>query len=48
MSEGRYNIPRQYKVEKGMPLSTLFEKIDNLKCRRIFESEIARDRKSVV
>lgn len=41
MSEGRYNIPRQYKVDKGMPLSTLFEKIDNLKCRRIFESEIA-------
>lgn len=41
MSEGRYNIPRQYKVEKGMPLKALFDKIDNLKCRRVFESEIA-------
>lgn len=41
MSEGRYNIPRQYKVEKGMPLKTLFDKIDNLKCRRIFESAVA-------
>ncbi|MDE7207599.1 MAG: DUF4391 domain-containing protein [Lachnospiraceae bacterium] len=41
MSEGRYNIPRQYKVEKGMPLKTLFEKVNNLKCRRVFESEIA-------
>lgn len=40
MSEGRYNIPRQYKVDKGMPLNMLFEKIDNLKCRRIFETEI--------
>lgn len=41
MSEGRYNIPRQYRVEKGMPLKTLFDKIDNLKCRRVFESEVA-------
>ena len=40
MSEGRYNIPKQYKVDKGMPLDVLFQKIDNLKCRRIFESEI--------
>ena len=40
MSEGRYNIPRQYKVEKGMPLEALFQRIDNLKCRRIFEAEI--------
>lgn len=40
MSEGRYNIPRQYKVDKGMPLNTLFEKIDNLKCRKIFETEL--------
>ncbi|MDE6917771.1 MAG: hypothetical protein K2P39_13355 [Lachnospiraceae bacterium] len=40
MSEGRYNIPKQYKVDKGMPLDVLFQKIDNLKCRRIFEAEI--------
>lgn len=40
MSEGRYNIPKQYKVDKGMPLDALFRRIDNLKCRRIFESEI--------
>ena len=40
MSEGRYNIPKQYKVDKGMPLDLLFQKIDNLKCRRVFESEI--------
>ena len=40
MSEGIYNIPKQYKVDKGMPLEALFQKIDNLKCRRIFEAEI--------
>lgn len=40
MSDGRYNIPKQYKVDKGMPLDTLFEKIDNAKCRRIFEAEV--------
>lgn len=40
MSEGRYNIQKQYKVDKGMPLDALFERIDNLKCRRIFEAEI--------
>lgn len=40
MSEGRYNIPKQYKVDKGMPLDALFQKIDNLKCRRVFEAEI--------
>lgn len=40
MSEGRYNIPKQYKIDKGMPLDALFQKIDNLKCRRIFECEI--------
>ncbi len=40
MSEGKYNIPKQYKVDKGMPLEALFQKIDNLKCRRIFEAEI--------
>lgn len=40
MSEGRYNIPKQYKIDKGMPLDALFQKIDNLKCRRVFECEI--------
>lgn len=40
MSEGRYNIQKQYKVDKGMPLDALFQRIDNLKCRRIFEAEI--------
>jgi len=40
MSEGRYNIPKQYKVDKGMPLDVLFQKIDNLKCRRVFEAGI--------
>lgn len=37
MSEGRYNIPKQYKVDKGMPLNVLFQRIDNPKCREIFE-----------
>lgn len=40
MSEVRYNIPKQYKVEKGMPLEPLFQRIDNLKCRRVFEAGI--------
>lgn len=40
MGEGRYNIPRQYKVDKGMPLDALFQKVDNLKCHRIFSSEV--------
>lgn len=40
MSEGRYNIPKQYKVDKGMPLDVLFSKIDDFKCRRVFETEI--------
>ena len=40
MSDGRYNIPKQYKVDKGMPLDTLFEKIENTKCRRIFQVEV--------
>ena len=40
MSEGSYNIPKQYKVDKGMPLDALFTKIDNLKCRRIFSCEV--------
>ena len=31
MSEGRYNIPKQYKVDKGMPLDAMLKKIDNLK-----------------
>lgn len=40
MSEGRYNIPKQYKVDKGMPLEPMFQKIDSLKCRRVFECEV--------
>ncbi len=40
MSEGRYNIPKQYKVEKGMPLDILFQRIDNVKCREIFTTEV--------
>ncbi len=40
MSEGRYNIPKQYKVDKGMPLSILFQRIDNAKCREIFSTEV--------
>lgn len=40
MNEGKYNIPRQFKVDKGMPLEVLFDKIGNSKCRRIFEEEI--------
>lgn len=40
MSEGRYNIPKQYKVDKGMPLNILFQRIDNLKCREIFETSV--------
>lgn len=41
MSEGRYNIPKQYRVEKGMPLEALYPRIENEKCRQIFETEIA-------
>ena len=40
MSDGRYNIPKQYKVDKGMPLDTLFDKIENEKCHLIFNAEI--------
>lgn len=40
MSEGRYNVPKQFKVEKGMPLDILFQRIDNAKCREIFITEI--------
>ena len=40
MSEGRYNIPKQYKVDKGMPLNILFQRIDNAKCREIFETDV--------
>ena len=40
MSEGRYNMPKQYKVDKGMPLDALFQKIDNQKCRRVFEAGV--------
>lgn len=40
MSEGRYNIPKRYKVDKGMPLEALSQKIDNEKCKLIFETEI--------
>ena len=40
MSEGRYNIPKQYRVEKGMPLEALYPRIANGKCREIFETEI--------
>ena len=40
MSEGRYNIPKQYKVDKGMPLNILFQRIDNAKCREIFETGV--------
>lgn len=41
MSEGRYNIPKKYKVDKGMPIDALTKRIDNEKCRMIFENEIA-------
>lgn len=40
MSEGRYNVPKQYKVEKGMPLDILFQRIENEKCREIFITEV--------
>lgn len=40
MSEGRYNIPKQYRVEKGMPLEALYSRIENEKCREIFQTEI--------
>lgn len=40
MSEGRYNIPKQYRVDKGMPLNILFQRIDNEKCREIFETDV--------
>lgn len=40
MSEGRYNIPKQYRVEKGMPLEALASRIENTKCKEIFETEV--------
>ncbi len=40
MSECRYNIPKQYKVDKGMPLEPLLGKIENPKCRRIIEAGV--------
>lgn len=40
MQEASYNIPKQYKVDKGMPLSALFDRIDNRKCKKIFESGV--------
>ncbi|MCM1183008.1 MAG: hypothetical protein NC337_06520 [Roseburia sp.] len=40
MSECRYNIPKQYKVDKGMPLEPLLGKLENAKCRRIIESSV--------
>lgn len=40
MKECRYNIPKQYKVDKGMPLDALFEKLENPKCRKILESGV--------
>lgn len=40
MSRGRYNIPKQYRVDKGMPLEALSQRIANTKCRQIFETEI--------
>jgi len=41
MGEGRYNIPKQYKVEKGMPIDALAPRIKNDKCREIFQTEVA-------
>lgn len=40
MNECRYNIPKQYKVDKGMPLEPLLGKIENPKCRRIIETGV--------
>lgn len=41
MSEGRYNIPKQYKVDRGMPVELLNQRIENQKCRQIFDTEIS-------
>lgn len=40
MSEGRYNIPKQYKVDKGMPLEAFSQRISNKKCREIFSAGV--------
>lgn len=40
MSRGRYNIPKQYKVEKGMPTEVLYKRIENTKCREIFQNGV--------
>ena len=40
MSECRYNIPKQYRVDKGMPLEALYPRMKDRKCREIFETEI--------
>ena len=33
MSECRYNIPKQYRVDKGMPLEALYPRMKDSKCR---------------
>lgn len=40
MSEGRYNIPKKYRVDKGMPMEILSQRIGHDKCRQIFETEV--------
>lgn len=42
MSEGRYNIPKKYKIDRGMPVELINQKIENEKCRQVFNSEIEK------
>lgn len=42
MSEGRYNIPKKYKIDRGMPVELINQRIDNEKCRQVFDSEIEK------
>lgn len=40
MSVGNYNVPSQYKVDKGLPIEFLGQKIKDEKCKEIFEEEV--------
>lgn len=40
MSVGNYNVPRQYLVDKGLPIEFLGQKIKDEKCREIFDEEV--------
>lgn len=40
MGETGYNIPKQYKTNIKIPVTTLLQSVDNVKCQKIFEVAI--------